>query len=147
MINKKNILYFILIIIIASIILMFSSQSSKISNGLSYKIDIKIYNFLYNRGENTKQSSVDLNNKAEVNKLNNYPINDKRFRDIDFIVRKTAHVTLYALLATCITLFLKSYNIKNIYVIFIVLILCFLYACIDEVNQKLGGTRTGKFTD
>ena len=149
MINKKRILYLILTLMMAIIIFFFSSQNSKDSNGLSYRIDIKIFNLINRKTETTSASSVESNYRVKVdkNKEPKYPVNDKRFRDIDFVVRKTAHVTLYALFAVFLTLFLKTYSFKNKKVVLIVLIIGFLYACLDELNQKLGGTRTGIFTD
>ena len=139
----------------AIVIFLFSSQSSKDSNNLSYSIDIKIFNFI-NKMKEKKSVEVAKTNEDSSKKIENtevkktetkYPVNDELFHSIDVVVRKTAHVTLYALFATMITIFLKTYGIKNWKIILFVIVIGFLYACLDEYNQKIRGTRTGIFTD
>lgn len=161
----KRLIYLILTIIMAIVIFGFSSQESKKSNELSHKIDIKIFNLVKEKTEETSvsqnvSSKVDVErndiNSEEIKKDNavkenkeqpKYPLDNKTFNDIDYIVRKTAHVTLYTLFAIFLTLFIKTYKIKNWKTILIVIVIGFLYACFDEYNQKIRGTRTGIFSD
>ena len=172
--NIKRIIYFVLTIAMAIIIFLFSSQTSQDSNNLSYQIDIKIYEWIKSietakvektvksteskAGKNSNETSIDGEKKNVVNTTQSnttksstpkskYSLKDRLFKKIDFVVRKTAHVTLYALFALFLALFIKSFGIKSWKTVLIVLIIGFLYACLDEYNQKLGGTRTGKFKD
>lgn len=168
--NIKRIIYFVLTIAMAIIIFLFSSQTSQDSNNLSYQIDIKIYEWIKSietakvektvkstesnaeiipKSTESKNQNVVNTPKSNVTKSNTskYPLKDKLFKNIDYIVRKTAHVTLYALFALFLALFIKSFGIKSWKTVLIVLTIGFLYACLDEYNQKLGGTRTGKFKD
>lgn len=152
-------------------IFLFSNQTSEDSNNLSYQIDIKIYNWIKSMAKETNTTSAvaltdnavkaenkianetknevvkTTSSKTKSTKNSKYPTKDKLFKDIDYAVRKTAHVTLYCLFAIFITLFVKTFKIKNWKAVLIVLLIGFLYACLDEYNQKLGGTRTGKFKD
>jgi len=146
----------------AVVIFGFSSQNSEDSNNLSYKIDIKIYDWLKsieassevakntttvdNQTATTSQTQVSTKTTQD-DSVKKYPVKDKLFHTIDEVVRKTAHVTLYALFAIFLALFIKTFGIKNWKTVLLVLIIGFLYACLDEYNQKLGGTRTGKFKD
>ena len=171
----KRIIYFALTIVMAITIFGFSSQASEDSNNLSYQIDIKIYDLIKNMTVETSNESVEntavstdnlakaensivgetkntnsntvVKKNAKTNKTPKYPLKDKLFKDIDYIVRKTAHVTLYCLFAIFLALFVKTFKIKNWKAILIVLTIGFLYACLDEYNQKLGGTRTALFKD
>lgn len=164
----KRIIYLLLTLIMAIVIFMFSSQSSKESNNLSYRIDIVIFKLISKKTESTSANVASTENQSNNESKNSitkkniesssskttlskkkseYPVNNKTFHDIDFIVRKTAHVTLYAIFATFLTLFFKTYNIKTWKAILLVVLIAFAYACLDEYNQKLRGTRTGIFTD
>ncbi len=58
-----------------------------------------------------------------------------------FILRKMAHMTLYASLSFCIYHALKKENI------FYSLSICFLYACSDEFHQLFIPGRSGEFRD
>lgn len=168
--NKKRILYLLLTLVMAIIIFWFSSQESEKSNHLSYQIDIQIWKLISKKTESTSNktnyvenidsgeeldsrvSNTNLTQKDskivdKKEKKTEYPVNDKLFHNIDTVVRKTAHVILYTLFAISLTLWIKTYEIQDRKTILLVLLIGFLYACLDEWNQKIRGTRTGIFKD
>ena len=119
----------LLIIICMSIIFFFSSQEAEESKGTSKGFALKIITFL---DFNDALSSVEEVALAQK---------------IDYFVRKTAHLSIYALLSFLIALFLNEY--KNTYR-FIVLkstIYSFLYACTDEIHQLFVKGRSGEIRD
>lgn len=59
-------------------------------------------------------------------------------------VRKLAHFTEYFILGILMFFTLKEFGIKNIY---IAILLCFLYACSDEIHQLFVPLRNGNFKD
>ena len=62
-----------------------------------------------------------------------------------FIVRKTAHFTLYFILGIIVYLLLTSYNVKM--PILYSILFCLLYACSDEIHQLFSSGRTAKVMD
>lgn len=167
--NIKRKIYFILTLLMAIVIFLFSSQKSEDSNKLSHRIAIEIFDLTNEEDESASTDAVNTENRVETIEIENdaeensessskafiedikqepeYPTSNKKFRKIDAVVRKTAHVTLYALFAISLALFVKTYKIKNWKVVLIVLVVGFLYACLDEFNQKIRGTRSGRFSD
>ena len=139
-VSKSRVIYLILAIFIMIIIFLFSSQASNDSNYLSYSIT----NFIFERTE-SKEVSAEVNTNKNVEKK--FPTSDKTFHDINTVVRKSAHVFLYMMLGIFIILYIKTYNISTKKAILITISICFIYACLDEFNQYLRGTRTALFTD
>ena len=43
--------------------------------------------------------------------------------------------------------YMKTFNISTKKTILLTILFCFIFACLDEFNQYLRGTRTAKFTD
>lgn len=64
---------------------------------------------------------------------------------LDLPVRKAAHASVYFILAIFVFLLLESYNIRNIY--FYSLLICFLYACTDEIHQLFVFERSAEVLD
>ena len=62
----------------------------------------------------------------------------------DYPVRKMAHFTEYLILGILIFCTLRLYNVKNIY---IMILLCYLYAVSDEVHQLFVVGRSCKIID
>ena len=149
--NKKRLIYFIFTILMMITLFLFSSQASKDSNYLSYTIADKIYHKIDNM-EEKKQTNIikedgKYNEKTTANTYNKFSIKNKTFYNINFIIRKSAHISLYLLLGIFILLFIRTYNIDWKKAIIITILFCFTYACLDEFNQYLRGTRTALFTD
>ena len=122
----KKIIYFILTLIVLISIYYLSSMNNKETNSLSKGIVYKSIEII----ENITHKEYDK--KSIVNKLN-YPI------------RKCAHFTLFLLLGVCIYLLLNAFNINNRFIISIVL--CFVFACLDETHQIFTSGRTPLLLD
>ena len=149
--NKKRLIYFIFTILMMIIIFLFSSQASKDSNYLSYTIADKIYHKIDNMEEKNQANIIKeeskYNEKLNMNTDNKFPINNETFYNINYTIRKSAHISLYLMLGIFSLLFIRTYNIDWKKAIIITILFCFTYACLDEFNQYLRGTRTALFTD
>ena len=64
---------------------------------------------------------------------------------LDTPIRKLAHASVYFILAILVFLLVSSYGIKN--ALLISLIICFLYACTDEIHQLFVSERSGEVLD
>ena len=70
--------------------------------------------------------------------------------DIDictFIIRKIAHFTEYMILGLLVINVIKDYKTIDTKVLIISIILCFIYACSDEIHQLFVSERSGRITD
>ena len=70
--------------------------------------------------------------------------------DIDictFIIRKIAHFTEYIILGLLVINVIKDYKTIDTKVLIISIILCFIYACSDEIHQLFVSERSGRITD
>lgn len=96
---------------------------------------------------NNSQSFV-RNTIVNVYKLFDSDASDEKLNKIveafDVPVRKTAHFIEYFILGMLILFMFKSYEIKNLYLMILV---CFLYAISDEVHQLFIVGRSGSFID
>ena len=126
MIFIKKLIYIVLIIVVLISIYYLSSMNNKETNSLSKGIIMKGIDIV----ENITHKEYDK--KVIVNKLN-YPI------------RKCAHFLLFLLLGLCIYLLLNSFNISNRFIISI--ILCFVFACLDETHQMFSLGRSSSILD
>ena len=122
----KKFIYIVLTLVILISIYYLSSMNNKETNSLSKGIVYKSIEIV----EHITHKEYDK--KSIVNKLN-YPI------------RKCAHFTLFLLLGICIYLLLNAFNINNRFVISI--ILCFVFACLDETHQIFTSGRTPLLLD
>ncbi len=124
---KKTILTTITIIWMI-IIFLFSNQSASISSNNSHSIIkntiVRVYKLF-----NSNPSEEEISN---IIKKYDYPI------------RKLAHFLEYFILGLLIFLTLKTYKINNIY---IMILICFIYACTDEFHQLFIIGRSGNFKD
>ena len=125
----KKIILWIIVIFWMSLIFYFSSfngiDSTKQSRG-----------FLYN----TLGKIIDIvNPNIDVEKK------DLIIQKLDTPIRKIAHASVYFILAIFVYLLLKEYGIKHIYLISF--IICFLYACSDEIHQLYVSDRSGEILD
>lgn len=127
--KSKKIILSILVIAWMIVIFMFSQQNAVKSQNTSDKISEKIVD----------TASVVTNKKITEPKKKDI------IKDMRFIIRKTAHFTLYFILAILIYLLLNEFNIskKNI----LVILICLIYAISDELHQLFISERTGKIFD
>lgn len=124
--NKRYILF---VILWMGFIFYMSHQPAEISKAQSNKV-IDIIKHINNS-----------NSTNNSNKTNN---SDKFINS--FVIRKTAHMFLYASLS--ILMFICIYNGENMLKsIILSLVLCFLYACSDEFHQLFIVGRSGELRD
>ena len=64
---------------------------------------------------------------------------------LETLIRKLAHLFEYFILGILMINYFKNYNIKNY--ILILVILCFIYACTDEIHQLFIPGRDGNIKD
>ena len=121
----KKAIYLILVLLTLSGIFLLSNQSSKDSN--------KISKYIVNKGVvlYTEVTKKQIDNKM-IDRLNYY-------------VRKVAHFTEYFILGIFIYLLFNSFDSSNR--LLYSLILCFVFALIDELHQKLTGYRDPRMMD
>ena len=121
----KKAIYLILVLLTLTGIFLLSNQSSKDSN--------KISKYIVNKGVvlYTEVTKKQIDNKM-IDRLNYY-------------VRKVAHFTEYFILGIFIYLLFNSFDSSNR--LLYSLILCFVFALIDELHQKLTGYRDPRMMD
>lgn len=124
--KTKKIIYLILIVLCMSTIYLFSNKNSTSSNSTSKKVVNSIVT-VYENITNKKINKGQLTNKL------NYPI------------RKLAHYSVYFILGIFIykLILLTKYKHKEA----IALLLCFIYASLDEFHQLYVSGRTGQIKD
>lgn len=118
---KINILRAILIILLIctfGVIFGFSSQDSSKSSGISKKITIAVT-------KNIK--SIQSKSSNERNKI---------LSQIESIIRKIAHFSIYTLVGLLLMALLYTYNIKEKTKFIASLIAGFIYAVSDEFHQS-----------
>lgn len=125
----KKLILWILVISCMGTIFFFSSQeateSKKVSSGL-IKTVVKLIDF------NNSLSEEEINTVAEK---------------LTFIVRKSAHFSIYAVLCILWALLLKEYRIFGKWRFILSILICFLYACSDEIHQVFVPGRSGEIRD
>lgn len=126
--NKKIILPVLVFFCMASIF-CFSNQNASKSQSISDKVAKK---------------TIEL--KSEVTKTEVTEKEKENFvTSTRTLIRKSAHFTIYFVLGILLYLTFKSYNTKHP-VLYSILI-CFLYACSDEVHQLFVSERTARMLD
>ena len=85
----------------------------------------------------------------KVSSITNKDIKETKKKDIiestRFIVRKTAHFSIYFILGIIIYLLLCTYSINK--VVLISIIICFIFGGLDEIHQIFIPGRTARFYD
>lgn len=122
-------IFFTLMILTCIIIFIFSSQngeeSTEVSDGFISKI-IEIFTLTQNQTEEQKQETIE---------------------NLQFIVRKTAHFSIFTILGMTSMGFINTYNISCKKKIGISFFIGFLYAISDEFHQLFSSGRTAKVMD
>lgn len=125
---KKTILW-ILVVFCMGAIFFFSSQeaseSKKVSSGIIKSV-VRVFDFDDSLSE---EKLTDI-----VEKLT-------------FIVRKGAHFSAYAIICILWALLLKEYNIGGKRNFVLSVLICFIYACSDEIHQIFVPGRSGEVRD
>lgn len=125
----KKLILWILLISCMGTIFFFSSQeaseSREVSSGL-IKTFVRV---------------LDFNNKLNENQI------DTIAKNLTFIVRKGAHFSIYAVLCILLALLLREYRIFGKRRFILSVLICFLYACSDEIHQIFVSGRSGEIRD
>ena len=138
---KKNliikIISWLLVIIWMIIIFIFSNMSGIESNKKSEKT---INNII--------EKTIDTTNDIGITNKNVSEKNIKKItKNLNYSFRKCMHASIYLILCLLIINALKLYGINSYKLCFISLLICFIYACIDEYHQTFILGRTGQFKD
>lgn len=96
-----------------------------------------------NSSDQVINTFIEIKDKITDNKTSDY---DKEIitDNLTYIVRKTAHVTEYLILAILMYNALYNFNINNIKLAFL---LSVIYSCTDEFHQLFVPGRTGRLVD
>ena len=113
------------------VIFSFSAQTGEVSGELSYKVSYKI---------------VEIKNEV-LNENNSYDELNYEAYQIQFYVRKAAHMTEYFLLAVAISFPLYVYRIRGFWLFLLAGIFCVGFAGLDEYHQSFVGGRTPAVKD
>ena len=120
-----------LIILWMIIIFLLSNQkaqdSKQLSNSFIAKTIINIYEM--------KHGEISEENKIEIKE--NY----------SFIVRKTAHFTIYLILGLLVSIVLIGKNLSINQIIIYGVLICMAYAVTDEIHQIFVSGRSGEIRD
>ena len=115
-----------LLILWMILIFCFSNQRADDSSKLSDGVIVKV-------------ASIFVKDNLTDNKK------DELIDKYTFIIRKTAHFSVYLILGILSINLLSSFNIKRI--IMLSSLFCFIYACTDEFHQLFVPGRTGRLLD
>lgn len=116
--NKKKLIKWLMLLIWMLVIFLFSSQPHS--------------------GETTKSIIEQIMPNIKTNSLLDM---------INFIVRKSAHITEYFILTLLTISLLKEYTKKQNVILVSSLIFCFIYALTDEFHQSFVPGRSSLFRD
>lgn len=134
--NKKQIIISIILVIIwMSIIFMFSNMDTIKSNSTSKEMINKVVDTTIEASNNIGIIKETPTEEEKQNIINN----------LNLPLRKIMHFTEYLILSLLLLNALTQTNIKNKYLITI--IICFIYAITDEYHQTFIDGRTGQFID
>ena len=125
---QKKVIKLILVILCMITIFMFSSDKDYESSRKSNSIITGIADVF------SKKKLSDVEKDRYINKY-------------VFVVRKTAHFTIYLILGLLVISLLKEYMIISWKSVFFSLLIVFLYACSDEFHQLFVSGRSCEFRD
>ncbi len=72
---------------------------------------------------------------------------EKVLKYLVFPVRKCAHLSLYLILGILVISLLREYMVIDTKLVLLSLLICFLYACSDEIHQLFVPGRSGEVRD
>lgn len=124
----KKTIKLILIILCMILIFTFSSDTADVSTKKSDSVIVKTCEVLMGRKLTEKEK-------------------EKYIDKLVFVVRKGAHFSIYLILGLLIMSYFKEIYLVSNKGLFIAILICFLYACSDEVHQLFVPGRSGEITD
>lgn len=116
--NKKKLIKWVVLLLWMLVIFLFSSQPHS--------------------GETTKSIIEQIMPNIKTNSLLDM---------VNFIVRKSAHITEYFILTLLVISLLKEYTKKERTIVLFSIIFCFIYAMTDEYHQSFVPGRSSLFRD
>lgn len=135
MINKKIVIWGLLVITWMIFIFVMSETDANTSDDQSKTIVISIVN-KYDEIFGASPETL-LKHKSK-----------EFIEEINHVFRKISHGIVYLVLAVLLMFFLHSLNEHVLYYYYLIsIIVCFLYACTDEYHQTFVSGRTGQFSD
>ena len=98
--------------------------------------------------ENTVSGTITVTDNIGITDIKPTPSEiDSIVENLNGPIRKCAHATVYLILAVLVLIALDTNKENAKKNIIIALVVCFLYACTDEIHQIFIDGRTGQFTD
>ena len=134
--NAKRVVYSICVVVVMTIIFLFSSQN--------YDETMKTSDLIVKPIENVIKENTDKTFETEKEEESYFKKIESK---LDVAVRKCAHMTLFAIFAIFVFLWLKSFDIDNYNAIMLTLVICGLYAGFDELHQHFVDKRNARLTD
>jgi len=128
----KKILNIILLIIVIFTIFMFSNQNSKDSGKISKDFGVQVVTTIDNI----------TNTKIEGNKSKEQYVKKNLY-----FIRKFAHISEYIILSIVLLGLISYYKKIDIKWLIISIVICIIFASIDEFHQLFISGRTGKAID
>lgn len=132
----KRVVYGVCVVAVMTVIFLFSSQN--------YDETMQTSDLIVKPIENVIKENTDKTFETEKEEESYFK---KIEGKLDIAVRKGAHMTLFAILAIFVFLWLKSFNIDNYNAAMFTLVICGLYAGFDELHQNFVNKRDTRFTD
>ena len=134
--NAKRVVYDICVIAVMAVIFLFSNQN--------YDETMQTSDLLVKPIENVIKENTDKNFEITEEVQSYFKKVESK---LDVAVRKCAHMTLFAILAIFMYLWLKSFNFDNYNAVILTLVICGLYAGFDELHQHFVNKRNARLTD
>lgn len=124
-------LSFLPALIMMYVIFSFSAQSGTDSGNLSYSVSHKI---------------VEIGNEVLQKNMEEWEIDEKAY-EIEYPVRKIAHMTEYFILAVAVSLPFYVYGLRGFGLMLVAGLICVGFACGDEYHQSFVDGRGPSVTD
>lgn len=128
--NKKRFLLWTMVAIWAFVIFMFSAQPADVSSSLSGEVIKRVCTLFVSQFKFLEASQQEV-----------------YIQSLQFIVRKTAHLSVYLILGVLVISAMLTHNLTAKKSVIISACICFLYACSDEIHQLFVPGRAGMITD
>ena len=124
-----RVIFLILVIINCIVIFYFSNENGEVSSNTSGRIIERIIEILPN------SENLSIQEKEELKE------------NLQFVVRKGAHFSIYTLLGCFLMGFMNTFNVKTKRKIILAFLFGLFYAITDEIHQMFSSGRTAKIMD
>ena len=124
-----RIVFFILMILTCITIFCFSNQNGEASKGVSGRVIRKVIDIFPGTKNKSEEEKVEITEQLQL------------------LVRKLAHFSIYTILGITSTGFINTFSIKNKSKIGIAFLIGFIYAISDEIHQMFSFGRSARISD